>query len=236
MSEENMKNDPAAPIFAVGVIGLLMSLVLAVQSPAQQQPRYKLIDLGTFGGPQSYVNIPNNYAPVLTDRGTVAGWADTAAPDPYPGFCFNEDCFVSHAFQSRNGVTTDLGALPGGASSASNWISANGLIAGFSENGDIDPLSPGFPQLRAVVWKDGRINDLGTLPAGGYESIGNAVNSRGQVVGLATNTIPDNFSLFGPTQSRAFLWQDGVMQDLGTLGGTDALAVGRVGRKNRDAV
>jgi probable HAF family extracellular repeat protein len=204
-------------------------LVATLATPAwlsAQHPRYKLIDLGPFnGGLQSYLNIPNSYAPVLNDAGVVAGWADTAAPDPYPSFCFNEDCFVSHAFQSRNGVTTDLGALPGGASSASTWISVNGLIAGFSENGDIDPLSPGFPQFRAVVWKDGRITDLGTLPDGGYESIANAVNSRGQVVGLATNTIPDNFSLFGPTQSRAFLWQDGVMQDLGTLGGTDAMAL-----------
>jgi len=53
-----MKNDRAASIFAVGVICLLMSLVLAVQSPAQQHPRYKLLDLGPFnGGLQSYLNI-----------------------------------------------------------------------------------------------------------------------------------------------------------------------------------
>ena len=27
----------------------------------------------------------------------VVGWADTSMPDPYPAFCFNLDCFVSHA-------------------------------------------------------------------------------------------------------------------------------------------
>ena len=46
------------------------------------------------------------------------------------------------------------------------------------------------------------------------------MNNRGQVVGLALNTIPDPFSYFGlGTQTHAFLWQNGVMSDLGTLGG-----------------
>jgi probable HAF family extracellular repeat protein len=194
-----------------------------------QQPRYKLIDIGTFGGPQSYVNSENegnNSAAFLSNRGTLAGWADTSAADPFPNFCFNEDCFVSHAFQWRNGVRTDLGALADGVSSQANWISGSGLIAGVSENGEIDPLISGFPELRAVLWRNGRITDLGTLPEGGYESLANAVNSRGQVVGSALNTIPDPDSMVGAGyQTRAFLWQNGAMQDLGTLGtGTDAEA------------
>jgi probable HAF family extracellular repeat protein len=68
---------------------------------------------------------------------------------------------------------------------------------------------------------------LGTLPEGGYESIANAVNAKGQVVGLATNEIPDPNSMIGlGFQTRAFIWQNGGMQDLGTLGtGTDAQAI-----------
>ena len=63
----------------------------ALASPAwlsAQHTRYKLIDLGTFGGPeaQSYVNIPNGYAQVLNDRATIAGWADTSEWDPYRPF------------------------------------------------------------------------------------------------------------------------------------------------------
>jgi len=57
---------------------------------------YILIDLGSFGGLASY--FPNGWDGFLNNQGMAAGWADTAAPDPFPGFCFNPDCLVSHAF------------------------------------------------------------------------------------------------------------------------------------------
>jgi probable HAF family extracellular repeat protein len=213
---------------------LVLSSVLVLLPQLHAQPHanpphhlYKLVDLGTFSGPQSYVNFPDiSYAQVLNNRGMVAGWADTPVPDPYPDFCFDGDCLVAHAFRWQRGVTSDLGVLPGGASSQGNWISGNGLITGISQNGEIDPLVPGFPELRAVLWKNGEITDLGTL-GGGYESIATAVNSHGQVVGFATNTIPDADSMFGlGYETRAFLWQNGAMQDLGTLStGTNAMAL-----------
>jgi len=143
-----------------------------------------------------------------------------------------------HAFRSQSdGVLTDLGALPGGGSSVAIGISANGLIAGLSENGETDPLYAGLPQVHAVLWERGKIKDLGTLPEGGYQSYANAVNSSGQVVGTALNTTSDMNPMsvswlwfwITPTyqyQARAFLWdkQEG-MQDLGTLpGGTNAQA------------
>jgi uncharacterized membrane protein len=107
-------------------------------------------------------------------------------------------------------------------SSFANWISPKGLVAGFSENSAIDPLL-GVPEVDAVLWKDGEVFNLGTLE-GGYESNAFAVNDQGQVAGVFLNTIPDPFSPFG-LQVRAFLWQNGVMEDLGTLGtGTTASA------------
>jgi probable HAF family extracellular repeat protein len=212
--EETMKFQM---LTSLTLITLFSALTVPVQLSAQHT-RYKLIDLGTFGGPASYFS--NGFDGILNSEGSAVGWADTSTPDPYPKFCFNPDCFVSHAFQSRNGVLTDLGTLPHGASSQAFWISANGLIAGNSQNGQIDPLIPGFPEFRAVLWKDGKIINLGTLE-GGHESLVSAVNSRGQVVGVALNTVPDPFSGF---QARAFLWQNGRMQDLGTLGGQDANA------------
>ena len=62
--------------------------------------------------------------------------------------------------------------------------------------------------------------DLGTF--GGYESLGIYVNNDGQVVGLATiNATPDPYSFLG-APTHTFKWQNGVMQDLGTLGGPDS--------------
>jgi len=211
---------------------LFAALALPLQLAAQDKQdkhnhhHYQFIDLGTFGGPVSY--FANGFDGILNSRGTAVGWADTSTPDPFPTFPFNPDSFVSHAFQWQKGNLTDLGTLPGGASSQALWITANGLIAGNSQNGEIDPLFPGWGEFRAVLWNDGKIVDLGTMQ-GGYESFVSTANSRGQVVGLAMNTVPDPFNINGPgffpTQSRAFLWQHGAMQDLGTLGGNDATAI-----------
>jgi len=210
---------------------------------------YKLFDVGTFGGPYSQYSVPSSAG--LNSRGTAAGVADTSIPDPFsPNNCFF-DCWVDHAFVWKDGVTTDLGTLPGGLSSFAYTVNEHGLIVGQSQNASIDPLT-GLPEVRGVLWRDGRIIDLGTL--GGNASNANAINDRGQVVGAATNATFDPFgnvpqapcqvltsglppscsvfsfavnSLFSPstTETHAFLWEDGFMRDLGTLGGPDSSAL-----------
>ena len=207
-------------------IALLTVLVLSIPVAAQRI-RYKLIDIGTFGGPASLIapssGGPQNPARALTSRGVVVGQAETATPDPFSPDCFNPYCLAGHAFRWQDGVLTDLGTLEGvnsNLSSVANWINDRGWIAGASYSGGIDPVT-GFPARHAVLWKNGEIIDLGTL--GEDFSEANALNNRGQVVGLSLNGIPDPVSIFDqPTESRAFLWQNGIMQDLGTLGGLDA--------------
>jgi probable HAF family extracellular repeat protein len=204
---------------------------LAGQEQEQQKQahhRYRFFDLGTFGGPVGYLaNDPSGggaAAGILNRRGAIVSAADTSMPDAnYPNPCLvcPLDPLVFHAFQWRDGRITDLGALPGVNNSFANWISRNGMVAGFSENGAIDPLL-GVPEIDAVLWKHGEIVNLGTIE-GGYESNAFAVNDRGQVAGVFVNTIPDPFSPFG-LQVRAFLWENGVMEDLGTLGGPEASA------------
>jgi probable HAF family extracellular repeat protein len=237
------KNIRPTAIVMLALATLMIPVHLAAQEQKKYHHHYKLVDLGTLGGPASITCVScfdgQFFASgIVNQQGTAVGFADTSTPDPsFPASCFF-DCFVDHAFQWRKGTLTDLGALTSDSSSATSWISPNGLIAGISENGQPDPLFAGVPQRHAVLWQEGKISDLGALE-GGYESYASAVNSGGQVVGAALNTIPEGNSmqpgtfwfstLPGPNQFqvRAFLWdkQNG-MQDLGTLpGGTNAQAV-----------
>jgi probable HAF family extracellular repeat protein len=212
-----------------GALAMPLGMVAQDDEAQHHKPKhhtYKLIDLGTFGGPNSFVNGP--LVPDISDSGTYAGGAETSIPDPYAPNCEDGDCLVVHAQRWRNGVVTDLGTLPGtNLNSGASWVSASGIIVGGSENGLIDPLL-GVPENRGVMWtRNGNIIDLGTLE-GGNESFAAAVNNRGQVAGWAANTIPDSFSIgcifvCFTTQTRAFVWRDGVVRDLGTLGGPDAL-------------
>jgi hypothetical protein len=217
-------------ISALGVILLgvmTISIQLSAQDPEREHHRakhhtYKLIDSGTFGGPNGLVNGPG--IPILSDRGTYAGEAETSIPDPYAPNCRDRDCLVEHAQRWRHGIVADLGTLPGtNLSSEATWVSPRGRIVGFSQNGLIDPLL-GIPEIRAVRWtRNGRIIDLGTLE-GGHESFATIVNDGGLVGGFSTNTIADPFSMAGlGYQTRGFLLEDGVLQDIGTLGGPDTL-------------
>jgi probable HAF family extracellular repeat protein len=213
----------------------LAALVAAHRMPAQEAKtgghhHYKLIDLGTFGGPSSSVAIEPDQN-VISSNGVVVGGADTSLPTPEPA-CYNPignpDCFISHAFVWSDDRLKDLGTLPGGNYSFALEINQRGLIAGVSENSQVDPAS-GNPEFHAVLWENGRIQDLGTL--GGTASFAGNLNDLGQVTGEALNDISDPFSIMGLgsgltlTQTHAFLWQYGRMQDLGTLGGPDSWSV-----------
>ena len=193
------------------------------QQHSPKHHQYRVVDLGTFGGPSSSVNCCEHQ---ITAHGVVVGSADTPATNPNPG-CFNgplgfPDCNVNQAFQWQDGTLTNLGALPGGYNSYSQAVNARGTVVGSAENGATDPVL-GFAEFEAVLWRNGQITNLGTL--GGNESLALDVNDRGQIVGFAANSVPDPASFLGfATQTRPFFWENGVMHDLDTLGGTDGIA------------
>src|SRR5262245_35130130 len=109
---------------------VLPFITCAGQPPTKAHPRYKFIDLGTFGGPSSTLE---GSARVINNQGTAVGAADTPVPDPFAPNCFSPSCFVQHAFQWRDGVLTDLGALAEGVSSYTVSVNGIGDVSGLSQ-------------------------------------------------------------------------------------------------------
>lgn len=91
---------------------------------------------------------------------------------------------------------TDLGTLAGAAESTAAAVNDRGVVVGQSGG-------------RAVLWRDGRIVDLGTL--GGSSSSALDINERGDVVGYSR--------VAEDVATHAFVRRGGRMIDLGTLPG-----------------
>jgi hypothetical protein len=194
---DRRKNMKASKLIC-GLIALsTVQTITAAMNALDVQP--------TLGGPGShFCDIGNNIA-MLNRGGSATGFADTSAADLFSQNYWFWSGNANHAFPSEKGSLVDLGALPGTVSSASTWISSNDTIAGHSENGQIDPSVLDLTEFSAVVWLDGKIIDLGPFPGGGFESFANSVNSHGQVVGAATNLIPDPNSLWPLANSSWFV-------------------------------
>jgi probable HAF family extracellular repeat protein len=222
MRQPNM--NPRALMFVT-----LMTLFVALVAPIQlgaQHTHYKFIDIPTLGGPAAIGQVDGTgISQFVNNWGVVVGGADTSISDPTAPGC--ADCFLIHAFRWQDGVLSDLGALSGVNFSHATSVNARGWATGGSFTAAIDPLTGGQTE-HAVLWKDGEIIDLGTLPAG-IESAGLYVKNSGEVVGFSTvDTKPDPFASIGlgpfPSATHAFIWKNGVIRDLGTLGGPDAFA------------
>jgi probable HAF family extracellular repeat protein len=182
-----------------------------ISAPQKQHLRYKLVDLGTFGGPVSVIPFTQRD---LNKAGAVAGYAETPIPDPFAPNCASPSCSVQHAFLWRDGVMTELLGFIPNLESGAQAINEAGIVVGEAQNGLTDPESGGGA-VHAVLWNKGHLLDLGTL--GGASSGALSVNNRGQVVGSSQTAIPDPASGF--SQTHGFLWENGAMRDLGTLGG-----------------
>lgn len=183
----------AADINAAGaVVGFSTADDLARRHHAFRAQVGSLEDLGAILADGS------SSARGVNDHGEVVGHTQVARTEP------------SHAFHYRDGEMIDLGTGFGsGSVSSANDITNTGLVVGVRHPTVSSPQD-------AVIWEDGEIRELGTLGGEttqpfGTNGIATAANDQGQVVGTA---LPE-----GGVPLHGFIWQDGVMTDLGTLGG-----------------
>lgn len=140
----------------------------------------------------------------LNDLGQVVGFSRSATMP-------NGDV-VTHATLWSNGSVTDLGTLGGaGTKSMAYGINNAGQIVGAS-NISTDTV------WHATLWDKGSVTNLGSVT--GYDSgLALSINNGGQIVGdslMSVSTIPNVYNI------RATLWSDGIVIDLGTLGGTES--------------
>lgn len=182
-----------------------------------------LTDLGALPG-----NDGNNssLAGAINNYGLIAGVAENVSVDPDTGYP------EAHAVVWYNGKIRDLGTL-GGTQSAAWDVNDLGQVVGVALNATEDPLSAGFglgygmiwpgtTQLRAFVWQNGVMRDLGTL--GGPDASAIAINQFGQIAGESYTSKHIHRWTGIPTEDP-FLWTNGKMIDLGTLGGTIGYSV-----------
>jgi len=177
---------------------------------------WTLVDVGTLGGPGSY-------GVAVSNLGAVVGCADV----PSGG---------AHAFFYHDGVMRDLGTasdVPG--SSCALAVNSEGLVAGRSSSGEL------------VIWNGDAVTRLGN-----QGDIGD-IDDRGVVVGTRRNETGTNAFMYadgsivtigdasansaaagintrqqvvGSANGHAFVFQNGTLTDLGTLGGTMSSAKG----------
>ena len=122
----------------------------------------------------------------------------------------------SKAFLHEGGQTTEIGEWePNGINNLREVVGATWATA--------------QEQERAVVWRDGQLTqlDFGALNVWDSEAV--AINDRrphAQIVGRVT------FTENGATKQRAFLYENGQVTDLGTLGGvnSEATAINNAGQ------
>lgn len=140
---------------------------------------YQAIRLGTLGGRSSLGSG-------LNDLGQVVGWSEAADGRIRP-------------FIWQDGRMAGLRPLTPGLD---NW--SDGTATAINNRGDVVGHSFVADGVHAVMWRAGRVIDLGTLGTAAYAT---AVDDKGRVAGMSDHT---------DGGEHAFLWRRGTMTDLGT--------------------
>src|SRR5215472_4769196 len=109
----NAMTSPLRKILIVLCALAVPAELAAEDAHTTKHHHYKLIDMGTFGGPASSINYPLSQG-TLNNQGVATGWSATSVPAlPTSSFLIcggldNEVPYITHTFQWK-GTVTDLG-------------------------------------------------------------------------------------------------------------------------------
>lgn len=193
---------------------------------------YEVFDLGTLGG--SWAR-PSD----INDRGQIVGMSVTAAVDTH-AFVWQNGLIrdlgtLGNASSAAHRINND-GLIAGGVWTGFNayglpksvpatWVATSGAgqtlgtqwpitAAAINESGEIAWFTSGYEFGFGWFSRGGTWQQMGSLLGGEPPpSTPNAINERGQVVGMS----PAAGETVTPDE-HAFLWEDGTMRDLGLLG------------------
>jgi probable HAF family extracellular repeat protein len=140
-------------------------------------------EIAALGSARAYANDMN-------ELGHIVGSADVAASDSG-----DENLNVMHAFLWREGVTTDLGSLPGYPMSFGLSVNVHDTCVGVAR------ITSNNPEPRAVRFKDGQADNLNDMvpPESGYTlRIATSINDAGQILVRARLNGQDRVVLLTP--------------------------------------
>lgn len=230
---------------------LLLAPALLAPLAAQGAPQYKVTLLGTGGGHFGHHSISENgivagsYWDEVSERRYGYTWRDgvlsTFEAPPHNGVfvrgvnnsgtvlfsAYDGPGSYYHAYTYAGGVVTALPEQDGEISSFGYAINNAGTVVG---NGLASPPAVAYATLRAIndngmatgVGASGAILTDGTQtvaidPAGWLHINPYGINDAGAVVGVAERD--------GEEGARGFLFQDGVMTDIGFSHGLEMVAL-----------
>lgn len=158
----------------------------------------------------------NGFAAGVNEEGTIAGWAENKVHD---STCVSPQVlqFKPVVWSAPYDRAQELPTWPGDPDGAATAVNASGEVVGIS--GICDVAVGAWTAEHALLWRDGRVINLGNLGGAGWNTP-MAINQRGDVVGFSDlpgdvvdGQLNGNF--------HAFLWTraSGRMIDLGTLPG-----------------
>jgi len=165
------------------------------------------IDLGTLGGPDSWINWGG-----INAQGEAVGLAETSVPDPDgEDFCAFGTGLTCSAFLWKTGDMTALPTL-GGNNAQASAINNRGQIVGQAQTKVTDSGCPPYQTALPALWDKGTVKPLPTVE-GDPDGYAIGLNDNGQAVGASgVCSAPFTFPL------HAVLWNNGTPVELPSLG------------------